>query len=311
MTSEGANTASASVAPPLYKYVNLDGLRRILAGSVRLTQPSAFNDPFELLPEIVMPADEPERPINVRFDILGERRCPPVGDADNVPDGYYSGDPTSRDIVQQLNSLIGIFCLSRNGDSLLMWSHYAAQYAGAVVEFNAAHEFFSHPIEVEYRARRPKKHLSMYLADEPIPVSELCVKSDQWAYEGEVRIVRCLADCQEVGHDPRGFPVYVQRLPLEAIKLITLGERMSIKTQREIFGRVMNTSIVLVQAAIDLAGYGFRSELIKLAAPISKVNPVLTPRTAHLFCELDSQLGEFARALLKVHPLAKVVNKPV
>ena len=29
------------------------------------------------------------------------------------------------------------------------------------------------------------------------------------------------------------------------------------------------------------------------------------------FCELDSQLGEFARALLRVHPLSKIVNKPV
>jgi hypothetical protein len=132
-------SAAAETGPTsFYKYLNLDGLRRILAGSVRFTQPSAFNDPFELLPEIVMPTNEPERKINVQFDILGKRRVPPVGEVDVIPDGFGSGDPTSRDIVHQLNGLIGIFCLSRQSDSLLMWSHYADQYAGAVVEFDAS-----------------------------------------------------------------------------------------------------------------------------------------------------------------------------
>ncbi len=45
----------------LYKYVDIEGLKRILAGSVRFTQPSAFNDPFELLPEVVVPDDAAEK----------------------------------------------------------------------------------------------------------------------------------------------------------------------------------------------------------------------------------------------------------
>ena len=207
----------------LYKYVNLEGLRRILAGSLRFTQPSAFNDPFELLPEIVMPVGETERPINLQFDLLAPRRNPPVGEVTDVPDGYVSSDPTSRDIIFQLNSVIGFFCLSRSCDSLLMWSHYADQYAGAVIEFDADHEFFTHPIEIEYRPVRPKRHLNVYLTGEPIPLSELCVKSDQWEYEGEVRIVRSLANCENLGKsDPRGFPIYTQPLPIEAIKSVTM-----------------------------------------------------------------------------------------
>ena len=92
-----SESASAPTEPTsFYKYVNLDGLRRILARSVRLTQPSAFNDPFELLPEIVMPTNERERKINVQFDILGERRNPPDGEVEVIPDGFGSGDPTSR-----------------------------------------------------------------------------------------------------------------------------------------------------------------------------------------------------------------------
>jgi hypothetical protein len=296
----------------LYKYVNLEGLRRILAGSLRFTQPSAFNDPFELLPEIVMPVGETERRINVQFDIFGQRRYPPVGEVGAIPDDYSSSDPTSRDIVSQLNSLIGFSCLSTNSDSLLMWSHYADQYTGAVIAFDAAHEFFAHPIEIEYRAIRPKKHLSVYLTDEPIPLSELCVKSDQWAYECEVRIVRCLADCENIGKsDPRGFPIYTQPLPIEAIKSVMLGERMSIEAQREIYDRVKDTKVALALAAVDLAGYGFRREIIKYPVPISEMGPWMSPRTAHIFGDLGNQRGEFARALIQVHPLSKIVNKPV
>jgi hypothetical protein len=34
----------------------------------------------------------------------------------------------------------------------------------------------------------------------------------------------------------------------------------------------------------------------------------LTPRTAHIFCELNSQLGEFARALLHDIPRITIVK---
>jgi len=71
-----ANDAAGS---SLYKYVNIAGLRRILLGSIRFTQPSAFNDPFELLPEIVISVDEIEKPICIAFDIAAKRRQPPTG----------------------------------------------------------------------------------------------------------------------------------------------------------------------------------------------------------------------------------------
>ena len=122
-----------------------------------------------------------------------------------------------------------------------MWSHYADRYAGAVVEFDVAHEFFAHPIDVEYRARRPRRHIDDYLAGVPIPVSELCTKSDQWAYEQEVRIIRRLVDCENTGKvDLRGFPIYTQTLPIVK-KSVMLGERMAVEVQREIFAIVMDT----------------------------------------------------------------------
>lgn len=304
-------------APPpgpssaLYKYVGIPGLRRILDGSIRFTQPSAFNDPFELLPEIIVPSDAPERPIRVSFDILAARRAAPDGVLEVIPEGCGSNDAMSRDIVQQLNQLIGVLSLSRVRNSLLMWSHYADQYAGAVVEFDGSHDFFAGQIDIDYRQTRPRRHVDAYLTGAPIPVAELCAKSDQWAYEQEVRIVRTLADCQPSGQDPRRFPIFVQAIPAGAVKSVILGERTPVAEQREIYARLKETDVALSLAAVDHTGFAFREEMIKMAAPSSKAGPWISPRTAHIFSDRNTPLGEVARHLVEHHAMSKLVNKPV
>jgi hypothetical protein len=296
---------------PLHKYVDMAGLKRILQGSIRFTQPSAFNDPFELLPEVVVPNDAVERQLSFSFDVRAQRRRPPPGALSEVPDGCQASDDMSRDIVQQLNSLIGILCLSRVNDSLLMWSHYADQYAGAVIEFDGSHEFFNGQIDVEYRPLRPIRDVGAYVSPpEPIPVAELCTKSERWEYEQEVRVIRSLADCEKRGIGPRGFPVYTQNFPPECIRSVTLGERTPVVEQRAIYDAVKDTRITLALAAIDHGGYAFRRELIKMAVPVSEMNPWITPRTAHIFSHLKTPFGEIARHLVANHPMSKTVNKP-
>jgi hypothetical protein len=304
-------SAAPPRSSPLYKYVSIAGLRRILDGSIRFTQPSAFNDPFELLPEIIVPNDASERQISVSFDILAGRQAASDGALDAIPDGCGSNDAMSRDIVQQLNLLIGVLSLSRVRNSLLMWSHYADQYAGAVVELDGSHEVFAGQIDIDYRSTRPRRHVDTYLTGAPIPVAELCVKSDQWAYEQEVRIVRALADCQPTGQVFRGFPIFVQPIPAGAIKSVILGERTPVAEQREIYVRLMETDISLSLAAVDHSGFAFREETIKLAAPYSKVGPWMSPRTAHIFSDLKSPRGEMARWLVEHHAMSKLVNRPV
>lgn len=303
-------TRDALSASVLYKYVNIADLRRILGGSIRFTQPRAFNDPFELLPEIIVPAGEKERPISVSFDIRAQRQSAAIEQGEAIPDGCVSSDAMSRDVVHQLNQVIGILSLSKARDSLLMWAHYADQYAGSVVAFDRAHDFFSDQIDVEYRSARPRRHLRDYLAGTPIPVAELCVKSDQWAYEREVRVVRLLAECEEAGGDVRGLPVFVRRIPVDAIKSVILGERTPVVEQREIFARVRDTNISLSLAAIDHSGFAFREEQVKFAVPISQMGPMVSPRTAHIFSDLQSPRGGFARWLIEHHPMSKIVNRP-
>ena len=303
--------ASAKLASALYKYVGIDGLRRILDGSIRFTQPSAFNDPFELLPEIIVPNDAPEQQISVSFDILAARKFASDSEFEAIPEGCRSNDAMSRDIVHQLNQLVGVLSLSRVRDSLLMWSHYADQYAGAVVELDGSHEFFNGQIDIDYRPTRPRRHVDTYLTGAPIPVAELCAKSDQWAYEQEVRIVRALADCQPTGHILRSFPIFVQPIPPGAVKSVILGERTPVAEQREIYTRLMETDVSLSLAAVDHSSFAFREEMIKMAAPCSKVGPWMSPRTAHIFTDLTSPRGDVARWLVEHHAMSKLVNRPV
>lgn len=70
MTDKANGAASGS----LYKYVDITGLKRILQGSIRFTQPGAFNDPFELLPEIVVPDGAAERQLRFSFHVQAKRR---------------------------------------------------------------------------------------------------------------------------------------------------------------------------------------------------------------------------------------------
>jgi hypothetical protein len=141
----------------LHKYVSIGTLKRILGGTIRMSQPSAFNDPFELLPELIIPADQAGKSISFSFDIDARRRETPLTAVVQLNEGQVSSDITSRHILDVLNKYVGILCLSKAPNSILMWSHYADQYQGAVVAFDADHEFFARQIEVEYVEERPKK----------------------------------------------------------------------------------------------------------------------------------------------------------
>jgi hypothetical protein len=81
------------------------------------------------------------------------------------------------------------------------------------VGFDSTDEFFVQPIDVEYRSLRPRRHIDSYLTGKHVSLTDLCAKSNQWAYEREVRAIPNLLDCERRGSDSRGFPVFVQPLP--------------------------------------------------------------------------------------------------
>ena len=289
----------------IYKYVKFEDLKRVLDGSIRFTQPGAFNDPFEMVPELYVPEGSGHEEINIRFSVTAPRRDPPVGALDDDFASDYCSDQNSRRILDSLNKTIGILCLSRNPSSLLMWSHYADGYSGAVVKFSENHEFFSGHFEVKYSEHRPKVDIASYTdVGEPIPIAELCVKAKEWEHEDEVRVVRSLADCRCVG-TANGLPVYVMDVLPDCIESVILGERMPASHQREIWELVKDMrEVSLYLDAVSNWGYEFRREPIILPG----LNPILSPRTAHILADQKGTYGDLARWLIEEHPLSGMVN---
>ena len=289
----------------LYKYVKFKDLKRILEGSIRFTQPGAFNDPFEMVPELHVPEEFGTKEVNFHFSITASRREPAVGILNDDFASDYCGDQNSRRILASLNRAIGILCLSENASSQLMWSHYAEGYSGAVVQFDETHEFFSGHFEMRYSEHRPKVDIASYTAsEEPIPIAELCVKAKEWEYEKEVRVVRSLDNCRCIDAD-NDFPIYVMDVPRDCIESVILGERMPVSHQRDIWESVKGMEDVsLYLDAVSNWGYDFRREPIKLKG----MNPQVSPRTAHIFADYEGLYGDTARWLIEQHPLSEMVN---
>ncbi len=292
----------------LYKYVTFKNAMHVLEGTIRFTQPGAFNDPFEMVPELHVPEGfGGDREINMSFSVTAPRRV--TRDYELAPDfeSDHCSDSNSRSIRSSLDQTIGILCLSKNPASLLMWSYYADQYAGAVVEFDDSHDFFRGSFPIEYREHRPKLDVSYYESNnEPIPVAELCVKPKEWEHEREVRVARSLSDCQLVQDTSAdGYPVYVMSIPVECVKAVTMGERMPVEHQRHIWEMVKDRNLSLHLDAISNWGYDLRRDTIKLPGMKS---PIISPRTAHIFVQDSGPTGDIARWQLKSNKLAQFVN---
>jgi len=291
-----------------YKYVSIETLEKILAGSIRLTQPGAFNDPFELAVEVYNPHLGMKGNIELRFDVLSPARdikqylLPSEFTDDNCNDIY------ARELRRKIDSAVGMLCLTKNESSHLMWAHYACEYSGAVIEFDETHDFFQGAFQIEYIENRPKFHMDYFLSGEPLPISEICLKSQEWRYEKEWRLARALSDCKKTRTSTNKYDIYTMGIPLEAIKCVTLGERCKLDDARKTYHKLKNTSVALKIAALANWNYEFREELIKLNVPISEMAPFISPYTADIFLDEKGMTGDLARWAKKKHPLSKVVK---
>jgi hypothetical protein len=167
---------------PLFKYVTFERLDILKNEHIRFTQPSAFNDPFELFPyfEAIAPKqnieefiqdfnwDESEVNKMLEESWQGELKKYPGADIpfasvqDVLSEGFEQFKPLiisffrnfmsmkgarNRDLAvntikKSLNDTIGILSLSEIEDNILMWSHYSADHTGFVIEFDEKHPFF-------------------------------------------------------------------------------------------------------------------------------------------------------------------------
>lgn len=291
-----------------YKYVNFEVLNYILNGSIRFTQAGAFNDPFELALEVFNPYGGDRSNLNLRFDTLAQPRCTSLytlQDEMNIDD---CNDLFTRELRTNLDRDIGFLCLTKNPSSHLMWAHYADSYKGALVEFDEDHDFFSGAFEISYIKERPRIHIDYFLGGSPISIAELCIKSDEWAYEKEWRVCRPLTDCTS-RKQPKGAPkIHTQSIPDGAIKNIILGERTKLSDVKHVFKKLKNTNIKIQLAILQNWSYEFRFEDIKYNLPFQKSLPPISPITAPIFLEEKGVFGQTANWIHSNHPMNETIK---
>ena len=86
----------------------------------------------------------------------------------------------------------GLLSLSQNYDSILMWSHYAENHTGLVIELDLLEdpEFFLSPLKVKYQKTYEPVNFFGRTTDLEYIKYVLATKSSDWDYEQEIRILK-------------------------------------------------------------------------------------------------------------------------
>lgn len=247
----------------LYKYISAERWEDILKGNlIRFTQPSSFNDPFELQPFYEITEDKESLARSAAEEIRKpDFFSPYIEQAYNqlpletqklvsreflsasMPFLFSNAEafmPEALEVFtsvirsgmyQGFDSAVGILSLTTDPKNLLMWAHYAQNHQGLVIEFDGSHPFFDirrdsddefgYLREVTYKAERPK--IVFTELEDLAPI--LLIKSEEWRYEAEWRMLRPLTGMADV-KDNEGEKIYLFDLPPPCIKRVILGNRM-------------------------------------------------------------------------------------
>jgi len=189
-----------------YKYLPFDegSLRIITDGTIKFTQPSKLNDPFDCSPDVDTGSIADY--LKTRPDLL--RRA---GEVLNLsPEQLAKEEPAmikrletaaeSGVFGQPASDKVGICSLTRDPLNLLMWAHYARHHTGFVVEFDIPLVVadvdrpptdrlldWLMPQVVEYKVVKPI--VSFFDDKEAKTRKQFLIKGEDWRYEQEERVI--------------------------------------------------------------------------------------------------------------------------
>ena len=284
----------AAVPSSLFKYFGHDRISSIESNRLRFSPLSAFNDPFEGRPEIKGLASPVEFIRNLESELPKElkaaylkltrqqrsqmslRQFVALGIAKTNMESTAAEfgsmtDAFAASVPDRLDGLLGALCLCENRDSLLMWAHYAASHTGFMVEYATDGPFFNarrspsdefyYLRQVQYRETRPSASLTQFDGPELF-----LVKSLDWSYEHEWRILKPLADA-DVVLDISGQKIHLFNHAPGVILSITVGARANAALQDQIRLLLSTTPqlshVKLFQAHAHVSH--FKLELLELA----------------------------------------------
>jgi hypothetical protein len=191
-----------SIPKNLYRYSDRNGIEKtLMGGSLKVTPPLGFNDPFEMKPVMRFPFDnekakrsyEEERESYEKEGISFDEYCRRV----------KAREPIGTRMVGEknfklTNETFGAICFSRRRDLIPLWSYYAGAHSGAVIEFDTTASLFAQlQITLHDVVYSPER----VVVAGPLkgPLKFLYTKSEAWAHEVEMRLLVPLQLCIKNG----------------------------------------------------------------------------------------------------------------
>jgi hypothetical protein len=229
-----------------YKFLpfSTGSLQTLISGTMKFSCALDFNDPFDCHPHFDV---SNLRQINKfrpdLFKAAGARRglSPAKRMQDKsqfvarilnkVNDGTFR-----RDQLEQ----VGIVCLTKAGNNILMWSHYADQHRGILLEFRIpvigpmSDVILSRdrllPLPVNYQKDRPSIMMASKLETDFVNKIVLS-KSLDWSYEEEERVI-------DHGRVPGIYPYRRD----DILSSVVAGMRIEDKHHQELLGIIATVS---------------------------------------------------------------------
>ena len=215
--------------PHFFKYLSIEGAVRTLEDRKTLWRnPTSFNDPFDMDFDLASEMSPEEMLTLVRSRILStiEGVAPPpkflsaeraleleqlrpllkdrISELKGVMEKVDLSSvkiPSPQNTVELIDDVF-VFCLSEVNDSILMWSHYASQHTGAVLQFKCLKDkdnVFCAATPVQYSVRIPpygsRDEWTNYINEgqaidsEKVFYEVATTKHTDWAYEREWRVI--------------------------------------------------------------------------------------------------------------------------
>lgn len=188
----------------LYKITSLrNGF--FLSPKLRLTQRTALNDPFECLPSTEQVAD-----LYARIFSEFKRSGHDISGFERIGDFINSSEVEKLYDYTRLNDHYGIISLCQELHSIIMWSHYGNMHKGIAIEVDSRKLLIKNTLQHSQFYTSPKTNPQPVVysksrkIDDPGSFSfnhlydSFFLKSDEWSYEKEFRIVSDLSNADEV-----------------------------------------------------------------------------------------------------------------
>ena len=186
-----------------YFAIDTNFYNSLLNNYLWFSNPSDFNDPYDLNLNLVLPKYTIED-ITFLASLIKERGFA-NGKSQYEIINHFKSNPTSiKDALQSyantIASTIGIACFSQNESSLLMWSHYGDRHKGVCLKFDMCKDesFFNIPVKADYPREYPIfDYLELRKKIDDLAQFLVGTKSIDWKYENEIRIVKTKQNCEK------------------------------------------------------------------------------------------------------------------